>query len=377
MEADDDAKRMKNRRRRSKHSPNAHTQPAPPPPPPRKPDDRSDNGPLQRHGSARGARRCLGTCACMTLFPNPNGNSPDPTSTARPSTQLARLQQQFVEGKHTDMVIRVRIEEQQPPAGKRQRVTRAAAADAPDGYTDIKAHSLVLRTHSPYFDKGLSGDWAEAAERRVELAVEDEQAVEDLKLLIKLSYSTSFTHDGGQLLPLDTRLRLAARADSLEFVEAVDQVVASLPLGLDFEGATTCLAAVPAALEEHAGMEAVRKQVAALLAKGIEERDADTSEESKVLAQRGVDALAKLLGPVHEMFDGAGTCSESAARRCCSCPSVSSSGCWRARPCSCSWRTKPTPSSPPGLSGHGKLGMASTSGPPFSKRWPRCCATTT
>ena len=132
----------------------------------------------------------------------------------------------------------------------------------------------------------------------MELAVEDEQAVEDLKLLIKLSYSTSFTHDDGQLLPLDTRLRLAARADSLEFVEAVDQVVASLPLGLDFEGATTCLAAVPAALEEHAGMEAVRKQVAALLARGIEERNAATSEESKVLVQRGVDALARLLGPV-------------------------------------------------------------------------------
>jgi hypothetical protein len=121
----------------------------------------------------------------------------------------------------------------------------------------------------------------------VELAVEDEQAVEDLKLLIKLSYSTSFTHDGGQLLPFDTRLRLAARADSLEFVEAVDQVVPSLALGLDFEKATTCLAAVPAALEEHPGMEAVRKQMAALLIKGIEERDADTSEESKPLAQRG------------------------------------------------------------------------------------------
>ena len=54
--------------------------------------------------------------------------------------------------------------------------------------------------------------------------MEDEQAVEDLELRVALSYSTSFSHDGGQLLPLDTRLRLAARADSLEFVEAVDQV---------------------------------------------------------------------------------------------------------------------------------------------------------
>ncbi len=263
-----------------------------------------------RGGTEHGLGGCFDGLVCSAVTSIQASQFVRPPSNTRPSTfkQLARLQQQFVEGKHTDMVIRVHIKNDQPPAPKRPRTTRATAAAAdPVEYTDIKAHSLVLRTHSPYFDKGLSDDWAEAAERRVELAVEDEQAVEDLKLLIKLSYSTSFTHDGGQLLPLDTRLRLGARADSLEFVEAVDQMVASLPLGLGLEGATTCLAAVPAALEEHPGMEAVRKQVVALLVKGIEERDADTSEESKVLVQRGVDALARLLGPVHEMFYGAGT----------------------------------------------------------------------
>ena len=84
-------------------------------------------------------------------------------------------------------------------------------------HTDIKAHSLVLRTLSPYVDGALSGDWTEAAERRIELTVADEQELEDLKLLIKLSYSDSYTHEGGQLLPIETRLRLAVRADALEF----------------------------------------------------------------------------------------------------------------------------------------------------------------
>jgi len=63
-----------------------------------------------------------------------------------------------VEGKHTDMVIRVRIEDDTPPAGKRKRAKRAAASDCAGGYTDIKAHSGVLCARSSYFDKGLSSD---------------------------------------------------------------------------------------------------------------------------------------------------------------------------------------------------------------------------
>jgi hypothetical protein len=156
------------------------------------------------------------------------------------TTQLANLQRQFVEGKHTDIVIRIRVGEQQQPAAKRRRTTEEDEEEG-DAYRDIQAHSLVLRTRSPYFDKSLDGEWAEAAARRVELTVPDQQAAEDLKLLIELSYLDSYVlDDGEQLLPLDTRVRLAVRADSLEFVEAVDQIVESLPLELDFEGAIKC-----------------------------------------------------------------------------------------------------------------------------------------
>lgn len=77
-------------------------------------------------------------------------------------------------GKRTDVVVRVCVE--------------GAEAAGGDDFTN-KTHSLMLRTLSPYFDKALTGDWIEAAERRVELKVASEQEMWDLKMLIKLSYS--------------------------------------------------------------------------------------------------------------------------------------------------------------------------------------------
>ena len=104
------------------------------------------------------------------------------------TNQWAKLHQQFEEGVHTDVVIRIRVapsnekqdeqEQQQSPSAKRTRMSNGAAAAAgADVYTDIKAHSVVLSGRSAYFEKALTGEWAEASTRRVELGVEDEQAV--------------------------------------------------------------------------------------------------------------------------------------------------------------------------------------------------------
>ena len=156
----------------------------------------------------------------------------------------------------------------------------AAAAAAADVHTDIKAHSLVLRTLSPYVDGALSGEWAEAAERLIELTVDSEQELDDLRLLIKRCYTDSYAFDDGKLLPFDTRVRLAVRADALEFVGAVNQLVESLSLGLDFEQAVACLETLPPAVEQHAGISAVRN--------------------------RAVQVLNNHLGPVVGMFEEAG-----------------------------------------------------------------------
>lgn len=146
-------------------------------------------------------------------------------------------------------------------------VIRVSIQDSDAEPTDIKAHSMVLRTTSPYFEACLRGEWTEATERRVELEVENEDGLEELKLLIKLSYTNSYTHDElGELLPISTRLGLAMWADALEFVGALDQLVASLPEGLDVEGAHKCMKRLPATVGAHAGMGAVWDKAAEVFA---------------------------------------------------------------------------------------------------------------
>ena len=210
------------------------------------------------------------------------------------------MQRQFEQGVHTDMVIRVRVGEPQPPAAKRKRVSKAAAAAAAaaadaDRFTDIKAHSVVLSARSDYVEACLRGEWAEAAERRVELTVPDEQALEDLRLLIKLSYSASYTYEGEQLLPLATRLQLAVRADAPEFVQAVEAVVESLAEGFDFEAAQALMDDLPPVVEAHPGMAAVRREIVAVLVEGIEEPE--EKEEEAAAVESAVDALAKCRAP--------------------------------------------------------------------------------
>jgi len=148
----------------------------------------------------------------------------------------------------------------------------------------------------------MGGEWAESGEGRVEVTVPNEQAVEDLRLLIKLCYSDSFAYDEGQLLLFDARVRLGLLADGFEFVNALQQQLESLPLELDFEAAQTCLDDLPPALEAHSAMAAIRRQVVAVLVKGIEEREGNAAEEAAATA--AADALAKCLGPVAGLFEG-------------------------------------------------------------------------
>lgn len=132
---------------------------------------------------------------------------------------------------------------------------------------------------SPYFKKALAGEWAEEVERRVELMVANEQELEELKLLIKLSYTDSYAHDGGELLPFDTRIRLAARADSYEFVGAVNQIIKSLPHNATLEEALTLINDLPLALHQ------------------------DSYPSLAPVLARAVGRLPKLLGPVCGLFE--------------------------------------------------------------------------
>lgn len=83
------------------------------------------------------------------------------------------------------------------------------------------------------------------------------------------------------------------------FVDAVEQVVASLPVGLDFDGALQLLNELPPALETHAGIAAAQQQLVPVLAQGI---DACRGISGSVIRAE-VDALVMCLGPVAQMVD--------------------------------------------------------------------------
>jgi hypothetical protein len=95
--------------------------------------------------------------------------------------------------------------------------------------TDIICHAVVLCARSSYFEAALSGEWNEAQTKTVEVELENEQAVQDMKLLIKLCYSGSYTkEDGEELLDRSTRMRLAFLGNAFEMEDCVAECLASL-----------------------------------------------------------------------------------------------------------------------------------------------------
>lgn len=206
---------------------------------------------------------------------------------------------------------------------------------------DIRCHSIVLAARSPYFKAALDRGWVEARDKVVQLALANGQSVEDLKLLFKLSYGATYIKEDGVLIDKATRMRLAFLANALEFGDCIDECIASLSDKLTLEDALTCLEKdVPEELREHPAVVKLSAKVVDILlravgdlTKGIaEEEDKDdvaiasikiikglgrvigaltecvTSGEdmekaTKEALQKAADALAKELGPVHDLFE--------------------------------------------------------------------------
>lgn len=195
------------------------------------------------------------------------------------------------------------IKERQARPAKRRRLSQDSSTDGDDedGYTEeVEAYSGVLSACSTYSARALSGQLTQTTTRRVELTVGNKQELEDFKLLLKLSYSDRYTHDGDQLLPTDTRLRMAALADALEFKEAVDQ----LWVPLSFAQAVRYINNTsPELLLAHP--DTTRERLVVELVKDIEALEAVDDEddaEAEDQMQAGVTALAKYLGHVSAVF---------------------------------------------------------------------------
>ena len=130
-------------------------------------------------------------------MPSSSSSAAPPTTTPapKPVAWLATLQQRFLEGRGYDVVIRVSIEQ---PAVKRVRTDDGIATrnganaqqqqhQQQEGLViDILCHSVILKSRSRYFDAALGGAYVENQQRTVEIVLADEQAVEDLRLFIKL-----------------------------------------------------------------------------------------------------------------------------------------------------------------------------------------------
>lgn len=78
-----------------------------------------------------------------------------------------------------------------------------------------------------------------SATKTVEVVLENDQAVQDMKLLIKLCYSGSYIREGGELLDRSIRMRLAFLGDALEMQGCVWECLALLTDGLTHADALT------------------------------------------------------------------------------------------------------------------------------------------
>jgi hypothetical protein len=205
---------------------------------------------------------------------------------------LATLQQRFLEGRNCDVVVRASIEQ---PAAKHTRAGNGAVMrnganrrqqqqqqqqpqaqgqeqEQEQRTVDIPCPSIILTTRLRYFDAALSGVYVETKESRVEIVLS--QAIDDFKLLIKLSCGSSYVQDGDMPLSRSTRLRLAFLGSAFEFVDCVQECLQSLTEEGDMtlEGALTLLNEMPEKLWELEAAMAVRSKIIKVLTTAVEEQ---------------------------------------------------------------------------------------------------------
>jgi hypothetical protein len=122
------------------------------------------------------------------------------------------------------------------------------------GTVTIPCHSVILSARSQYFAAAFKGPFIESQKRTIELQMGNEQEVLDLQLLLKLSYSGSYTRDGDHLLNMEIRMRLAILANAYEFRECVDEVFLSFVKRSTPGKALSCLLNMPEELRNRPGM---------------------------------------------------------------------------------------------------------------------------
>jgi len=134
----------------------------------------------------------------------------------------------------------------------------------------------------------------------VEILLENEQAVKDMKLLLKLCYSGSYIKDGDELLDRSTRIRLAFWGNAFEMEECVRECLEFLVENMTSTDALTILDDVPRELHGHKAMKSVTAKVVDVLADKIDKMalSGPPIALQKHMKENFANALAKALGPV-------------------------------------------------------------------------------
>ena len=124
----------------------------------------------------------------------------------------------------------------------------------------------------------------------------DDQAVGDLdlKLLLKLIYSSSFSHEEGMLLPKATRLRLLVLASAFEIDDCVNDCLESLGKRLMLEEAITLCEDVPEEVRGHEAMKELLLQAVKTLTAGIDKLKGEVGEEEADEEEGDEEQNAKL-----------------------------------------------------------------------------------
>lgn len=247
-----------------------------------------------------------------------SSSSASASLTSVPTSFLQTLQQEFIEGNFCDCIIRVTIppsdaadeedgddeEEEQGPVAKKARKAKPEPIDIP-------CHRVVLSSRSPYFRSAWACQYEEAKKKIVAIVLEDNQMVQDLRLLLKLNYTDSYVKDDeGVLLEKDTRLRLALLGYAFEFRDCVEEYIASLGEGLTMEDAMTLSDNIPEELHANNSVKNVlNAKIIEALTKGITELQEESAEREEAKKektnrmQEAGDALTKVLGSVCGFFE--------------------------------------------------------------------------
>jgi len=85
----------------------------------------------------------------------------------------------------------------------------------------MQLHGAVLASRSPYYLRALTSGFRESTDKTIVRNLEDEKALPDMKLLLKLTYTASYTQVDEHPLDKPQLLRLLLLADGFEMTDCV------------------------------------------------------------------------------------------------------------------------------------------------------------